>query len=201
MKQPVSSLRQWMLEQYAPQFHLEKKTLLKQLDQVGFYAERCLPPVGQRVNCQLVLNTCRLYLQTLCPEPPEGWLAFLYEEICQKMFPETGHSPMTPGQRQAAVFYLGLLRYAISRENCPFDPLTDIDAVTEAELEQSRIAKEYARFWRTIILSSSCASGGRSCPSTRHRIPSVCTMWRCIWLGRRCRRGSRWISPCAAPQR
>ena len=40
MKQPVSSLRQWMLEQYAPQFHLEKKTLLKQLDQVGFYAER-----------------------------------------------------------------------------------------------------------------------------------------------------------------
>ena len=140
MKQPVSSLRQWMLEQYAPQFHLEKKTLLKQLDQVGFYAERCLPPVGQRVNCQLVLNTCRLYLQTLCPEPPEGWLAFLYEEICQKMFPETGHSPMTPGQRQAAVFYLGLLRYAISRENCPFDPLTDIDAVTEAELEQSRIA-------------------------------------------------------------
>ena len=80
MKQPVSSLRQWMLEQYAPQFHLEKKTLLKQLDQVGFYAERCLPPVGQRVNCQLVLNTCRLYLQTLCPEPPEGWLAFLYEE-------------------------------------------------------------------------------------------------------------------------
>ena len=52
MKQPVSSLRQWMLEQYAPQFHLEKKTLLKQLDQVGFYAERCLPPVGQRVSCQ-----------------------------------------------------------------------------------------------------------------------------------------------------
>ena len=51
MKQPVSSLRQWMLEQYAPQFHLEKKTLLKQLDQVGFYAERCLPPVGQRVSC------------------------------------------------------------------------------------------------------------------------------------------------------
>ena len=47
MKQPVSSLRQWMLEQYAPQFHLEKKTLLKQLDQVGFYAERCLPPAGQ----------------------------------------------------------------------------------------------------------------------------------------------------------
>ena len=32
MKQPVSSLRQWMLEQYAPQFHLEKKTLLKQLE-------------------------------------------------------------------------------------------------------------------------------------------------------------------------
>ena len=66
------------------------------------------------------------------------------------MFPETGHSPMTPGQRQAAVFYLGLLRYAISRENCPFDPLTDIDAVTEAELEQSRIAKEYARFWKAV---------------------------------------------------
>lgn len=150
MKQPVSSLRQWMLEQYAPQFHLEKKTLLKQLDQVGFYAERCLPPVGQRVSCQLVLNTCRLYLQTLCPEPPEGWLAFLYEEICQKMFPETGHSPMTPGQRQAAVFYLGLLRYAISRENCPFDPLTDLDAVTEAELQQSRITKEYTRFWKAV---------------------------------------------------
>lgn len=150
MKQPVSSFRQWLLEQYAPQFHLEKKTLLRQLDQVGFYVERCLPATGQRVNCKLVLDTCRLYLQTLCPEPPEGWLSFLYEEICQKMFPETGHQPMTPGQRQAAVFYLGLLRFAIGRESCAFDPLTDIVAATEKELQQSRIAKEYTRFWKAV---------------------------------------------------
>ena len=134
MRQSTVSLRQWLLEKYAIRFHLERKTFLKQLDQVGFYPERCLPPVGQRVNCHLVLETCRLYLQTLCPEPEQGWLRFLYEEICQKMFPENGHKPMTPGQKQAATFYLELLRYAISREQCAFDPLTDIDSATEEEL-------------------------------------------------------------------
>ena len=150
MRQSTVSLRQWLLEKYAIRFHLERKTFLKQLDQVGFYPERCLPPVGQRVNCHLVLETCRLYLQTLCPEPEQGWLRFLYEEICQKMFPENGHKPMTPGQKQAATFYLELLRYAISREQCAFDPLTDIDSATEEELVHSRIQKEYTRFWKAV---------------------------------------------------
>lgn len=150
MKQTSGSLRQWLSENYASRFHIERKILTKQLDQVGFYPERCMPPVGQRVDCHLVLETCRLYMQTLCPEPEQGWLRFLYEEICQQMFPETGHKPMTPGQRQAATFYLELLRYAISREQCPFDPLTDIDSATEEELANSRIQKEYARFWKAV---------------------------------------------------
>ena len=150
MKQPTGSLRQWLSENYASRFHIERKILLKQLDQVGFYPERCMPPVGQRVDCHLVLDTCRLYLQTLCPEPEQGWLRFMYEEICQQMFPETGHKAMTPGQRQAMTFYLELLRFAIGREQCPFDPLTDIDAATEEELTRSRIQKEYARFWKAV---------------------------------------------------
>ena len=47
-------------------------------------------------------------------------------------------------------FYLSVLRFAISCERCPFDPLTDIDAATEQELAESRVREEYLRFWKAV---------------------------------------------------
>ena len=79
MKRPISSLKQWLTQGYCVRFQLEKKAFWNTLSQLGFDVTRCTPPMGKRADCLQLLQECKPYLDTLCPEPEGGWLAFFYE--------------------------------------------------------------------------------------------------------------------------
>lgn len=153
MKRRSNGLISCLEEHYAPQYDLHAAELRRSLDAVGFDAAAAEPPANARADCGKILQLCRPYMQTLAEEPAEGWLAFLYEELAHGLFPDPTRGVIRPAQRQAADFYLWTLRWAIGRERCPFDPLTDIDGATEAEIADSRIAKEYVRFQQAVQAS------------------------------------------------
>lgn len=143
-------LKQFLVSEYAEPYGLGEVEFLLALAQVGFDGENAIPPAGQRADCGVILNTCMPYLQTLCPEPPKGWLSFIYTELTYGMYPDSAHTAPTVQQAQAMAFYVAVLRYAIRQEQCSFDLLTDIDCATPEEIAQSRVAKEYNRFWAAV---------------------------------------------------
>ncbi len=144
------AIRQWLAAEYAAAFGLTEMDFLLTLAQVGFDADATLPAPGTRVDCRRILELCRPYLDTVAPEPAEGWLPFLYEDLTYGMYPDKTQPATDPAVRQAGMFYLYVLRYAIRHEDCPFDPLSDIDSATEAEIRQSRIEREYRRFQAAV---------------------------------------------------
>lgn len=146
-------LKRWLAAEYAAHFGLDEVDFLLALAQVGFDGQSAIPPVGQRADCRQVLAACQPYLQTLAAEPPEGWLAFCYGEIAHGIYPDESRPETAPEQKQAVSFFLCVLRYAIGQEQCPFDPLTDIDSATEEEIGQSRIEAEYRRFQQAVNAS------------------------------------------------
>lgn len=146
-------LKRFLVSEYAAAYGLAEVDFLLALAQIGFDGDAAIPPAGQRADCQAILTVCLPYLQTLSPEPPEGWLAFFYNELTYGMYPDAAHPAPSPETMQAAAFYLCVLRYAIRREQCPFDPLSDIDSATEEEICQSRVEKEYRRFQKAVDTS------------------------------------------------
>ena len=125
---------------------LSKTAVKRLLRETGFLA--ALPEkLGQeRISCHHVLALCRPVMDRLCPEPEGGWLRECYLELAHGLFPDPVRGKQDPAVRRAQAFYLTVLRWFLQTEpgRCPYDPLTDIPVVTEAELADSRIAEEFA---------------------------------------------------------
>ena len=105
-----------------------------------------------RADCRELLNLSKPLLDRICPEPDEGWLSFFYDSIAAGLFPDPDRPAPTPAQSQAMGFYLALLDRFLSAEpeRCPYDPLTDVPALTEQELRASRAGQEYRRFRKAV---------------------------------------------------
>lgn len=105
-----------------------------------------------RVDCRALLQLCKPLLDRLCPEPDAGWLSFFYDSIAAGLFPDPDRPADSPAQDQAMGLYLALLEPLLAGEQarCPYDPLTDVSALTKQELEASRVGPEYARFRRAV---------------------------------------------------
>lgn len=125
---------------------LSKTAVKHLLRETEFFAG--LPEdLGQeRVSCRQVLELCRPVMDRISPEPEGGWLRECYLELAHGLFPDPARGRQTPDCRKAQAFYLAVLRWFLNTEKgrCPYDPLTDIPALTEAELADSRVAAEFA---------------------------------------------------------
>ena len=90
----------------------------------------------ERVSCRHILELCRPVLDRLCPEPEGGWLQECYLELAHGLFPDPARGKQPPDVRRAQAFYLTVLRWFLETEpgRCPYDPLTDVPELTEAEL-------------------------------------------------------------------
>ena len=114
----------------------------------------CLPSPLPRVraDCAQVLAWCRPQLDALVPEPPQGWLRLCYDTLANRLFPAPSDAVLTEELRQGVDGYAAALEFCIASESgCfPFDPLTDIPALTERECARSRIPDEIPRFFDAI---------------------------------------------------
>lgn len=82
-------------------------------------------------------------MDRISPEPEGGWLRECYLGLAHGLFPDPARGRQTPDCRKAQTFYLAVLRWFLNTEKgrCPYDPLTDIPALTEAELADSRVPR------------------------------------------------------------
>ena len=125
------------------------KRLLRQTD----FAARLPKDLGtERIHCGKVLELCRPVMDLLCPEPERGWLTECYLELAHGLFPDPARGKLPAASRKAQAFYLTVLRWFFRTEagRCPYDPLTDIPALTEAELRESRIQDEYPHYLQAV---------------------------------------------------
>ena len=123
------------------------KTAVKRLVRETEFFAGLPEDLGQeRVSCRQVLELCRPVMDRISPEPEGGWLRECYLELAHGLFPDPARGRQTPDCRKAQAFYLAVLRWFLNTEKgrCPYDPLTDIPALTEAELADSRVAAEFA---------------------------------------------------------
>ena len=125
---------------------LSKTAVKRLLRETGFLAALPTELGQERVSCRHILELCRPVLDRICPEPAGGWLQECYLELAHGLFPDPARGRQAPALRQAQAFYLTVLRWFLDTEpgRCPYDPLTDIPALTEAELAESRVAGEFA---------------------------------------------------------
>lgn len=106
-----------------------------------------LLPIRRRITCDEVLALARPLLSRIAPEPPEGWLQWVYHVANTLLFPQTDTNH-TSRQWDAAFCYLRILQLLLDEERAvlPFSPLFDFAFCTEAELAGSDSAEEYLQF-------------------------------------------------------
>ncbi len=115
-------------------------------------------PIRARLTCTQVLELCAPLLNRLVPAPPEeGWLALCYQYVCRLMFPENGSAPRASAVEDGARLYLTVLQVLLDHERAalPFDPLLDVQLLSEEEYRRCDTAREYHRFlsaWREEYL-------------------------------------------------
>ena len=108
-----------------------------------------LLPVEERLSCAQALTVFRPLLDTLAPEPDEGWLSYAYQAASSLLYPQDDRTH-TAAQWDGALCFLQFLRelFDLERESLPFDPWLDFAFCTEEELVDSGVAEEYRQFLR-----------------------------------------------------
>lgn len=103
----------------------------------------------ETAGCGEILEQAETTLSQLSPEPEEGWLSYIYQDINADLFPETYEKH--PGERDFAagkLFYLETLRTVLSyqRKKDGFSPLLHMELVTKEEMESCPAEEEYMQF-------------------------------------------------------
>ena len=131
---------------------LSRTALKRLLKQTDFFAGLPKDLGQERIRCGRVLELCRPTMDLLCPEPENGWLEECYLELAHGLFPDPARKKLSAESRKAQAFFLTVLRWFLDAEaaRCPYDPLTDIPTLTEAELRDSRIRDEYPRYLEAV---------------------------------------------------
>ena len=93
--------------------------------------------------CRRVLQICASRME---PAPEGGWLPKIYALLTEGLYPREEAMPLPP----SAALYVETLEQAMAREDAPFDLFTDLLALPDASLTESRTAQEYARFHQIV---------------------------------------------------
>ncbi len=100
--------------------------------------------------CATVLQALMPTLSSLSPTPEEGWLSCAYAALCHGLFPDPAYVSPSKETVQGLSVFLAVLQAALSCEDAPFDPLTDLLPFDPALLETSRVREEYLRFQEAV---------------------------------------------------
>ena len=112
-----------------------------------------LLPIRQRLTCAQALELCRQLPDFFSPAPEQGWLAFCYDYVRTRMFPDGCFVPMPSPYAAGAEVFLTVLQVLLDHERAalPFDPLVDFQFLPQEEYALCDTAREYGRFlaaWR-----------------------------------------------------
>lgn len=121
------------------------------------YWERCISelfPLKRRLSCAEICGFCRPALDTLIPEPEEGWMKFTYQYVSHVLYPDSDFEREAAPYAAGALFYLTVLRFFfdLERESAAFDPLVDFGFLEDEEAGSFESAIEYKRFKKTFRL-------------------------------------------------
>lgn len=110
-------------------------------------AVSALLPIRQRMACNEVLAVVRPLLDSVSPEPPEGWLNCAYQVANALQFPQTEAS-QDKRHWDGALCYLRVLQQMLEEERAllPFSSQFDFAFCTQEELKDNDSADEYRRF-------------------------------------------------------
>ena len=100
--------------------------------------------------CRRVLEALLPTLNALAPTPEQGWLSCAYAALCRELFPDPAYVAPCGEIEQGLSVYLSVLQEALSCEEAPFDPLTDLLPVEDSLVEDSRVQEEYSRFLKAV---------------------------------------------------
>ncbi len=133
---------------YAAYAGLSRRVLREALSTACFSAALYRREPGARAGAGEVLALCMPVMNTLSPAPEGGWLPYVYAYLADRMFPDAAFGPPELPGEQAMEFFLAVFSWLLAREreHCPFDPLTDLYALTPEEEAESAIREEYAAF-------------------------------------------------------
>ncbi|MDL2234894.1 HD domain-containing protein [Christensenellaceae bacterium OttesenSCG-928-L17] len=129
-----------------------KKFMLTILEEADLRGALMLRKSSRRWTCEEVLELCRPALNKLSKEPEEGWLAFLYAAIIDKMYPQNGRRELSIEHWRAGQFYLRVLHAVILHMQAheAFDPRTHICFASEEECAGSANLQQYELFMNMI---------------------------------------------------
>jgi len=138
-------------EPFVQKLTMDRAQLVRCLESGGWAgALAALLPGTERLSCAQTLSALAPQLGAIAPEPPEGWLNYVYQVALSLLYPQS-NGDHTAAQRDAALCALMGLRVLLEAESAPFDPWMDFAFCTEEELQDSGAAKEYRQFlhwWR-----------------------------------------------------
>ena len=117
LRQMTASLLRRLTTQPALRFLAPHRAMLTGLLEEKNYLQRFVPLYdGTRIQCAAVLELCREEMDTLSPEPEEGWLLFSYDFARKSMFPEPDFETRREAHGPGAVFFLSLLQVLFDAE-------------------------------------------------------------------------------------
>ncbi len=152
MRQMSGSLLRRLNTQPAARYLSDRKAWYTRLLEEENFIQRFAPLYqGERLQCGAVLSLCREELNTLSPEPEEGWIAFTYDFARKCMFPEEDFEPRRAEHGAGAIFFLALLQVLFDAERAllPPDPMWQLDLLEEDELKDSPYQDSYRLFVRS----------------------------------------------------
>lgn len=107
-----------------------------------------LIPMRERITCRQVFDFCSHIINSLSPEPEEGWMKFTYQFACRLLYPDQSFAEQDKRYGAGALFYLAVLQYVFDQERktVPFDPLVDFSFLNEEESAKFEHREEYRKF-------------------------------------------------------
>lgn len=95
-----------------------------------------------------ILKGLKPVIDSLCSEPEEGWLSFIFNEITAEMFPVNFESKADEEQKRAMYFFLENYRYILKFEQVKrrFSTVDDFLFCSDDEYKECVTAAEYSRF-------------------------------------------------------
>ena len=105
-----------------------------------------------KISCRDVLALCEKALSSLCGEPKEGWLHYIYDDILKQLFPGKTAKKHEYSYDAGRLFYLEVLRYFLQYEikSRPFSPRRHMEFLAEEEYKNTDSAGEYRRLLHII---------------------------------------------------
>lgn len=138
-------------KKFLKRIRISKKTMMGLLVEYGWkqkasYMEQM---EAGSPGCADLLSQARETMERLSPEPEEGWLSYIYQDINADLFPEKYEKDPSRSDFSAGkLFYLEALRtlLAYRQKRDGFSPLLNMELLKEEDIKGWPAAEEYLEF-------------------------------------------------------